>query len=630
MKNKGGNKIRIADYLFKTLTKHHGVDLVFMISGGGAIHLNDAIGNLHDRGKLRYVCHHHEQAAAIAAEGYSRAGNRLAVVCVTTGPGGLNTLTGVMGQWTDSVPVLYISGQVKQETTIQSCPDIPLRQLGDQEVDIISIVKPLVKYSKNIIDPLEAGACLEEAVFEATTMRPGPVWLNIPLDIQGAMVEESALEKTRLSRISILDRKKKAILDSLQENASRHVDHIVEKLLDSKRPVIIGGRGVKIAGAGKELLKLASLMKIPLLSTFNGMDIIPDNHPSHAGKIGTMGSRSGNFALQNSDLVLSVGSRNNIRQVSYSRGMFARNAYRIVVDIDAAELKKPTLNADLQINTDAGILLGLILEKLKPGTSSNSAIRINMDQRKKWLKWCLERKARYPVVLDEFRKSKSINPYLFSEELTKEVSTKDIIVAANGTACVSIFQAGITKKDSTMIWNSGCATMGYDLSAAIGAWFSLSARDRLSRRVICIAGDGSIMMNLQELETISFNKIPIKIFIFNNNGYASIKQTQEMLFNGKYVASGPDSGVGFPYFTRIARAFGIPSLKIDRSRQIPGTIQKILQEKGPFLCEVVLDPACRFMPKLSSERLPDGKIVSKPLEDMWPFLPREEFQRNIL
>jgi len=593
--------VKVSDYIAKRLVKY-GVGHIFMVTGGGAMHLNNSFGRTKG---IKCIFCHHEQACAIAAEGYSRASNKLAVVNVTSGPGGLNALTGVMGQWTDSVPVLYISGQVKQETTISSCPNIGLRQLGDQEVDIISIVKPITKFAVTIKQPEDVKKILDKAVYIALSGRPGPVWIDVPLDVQGAIVDEKAMGS--YDNVPDMPKFNKRGLD-------RKINQAVALLRRSKRPVLIAGHGIRVAGGQKILLKLIKKIKIPVLSTFNGIDLIPSDNHYLIGKIGTLGSRAGNFALQNADFVLGIGTRNNIRQVSYNWKVFARNAKKIFVDIDPAELRKPTVKADLPINCDARYFLEQFSRKVKsiPGWAW-------------WLRWCQERKNKYPVVLPSYSKSLKVNPYYFIDVFTKLANPKDIIVSGNASACVLLFQAGIIKNCQRVFWNSGCASMGYDLPAAIGACL---ANNRKS--IICITGDGSIQMNLQELQTIAHYKLPIKIFVLNNHGYISIKQTQKNFFGLPYVGCDASSGVSFPDFIRISKVYGFKSRRISSHKDLANKIKEILKVKGPMFCEVLLEDDYKFSPRLSSEKLKDGRIISKPLEDLYPFLDRKEFMNNML
>jgi len=594
--------IKVTDYIAKRLVER-GVKDVFMISGGGAMHLNDSIGRCPD---IKYYCNHHEQASAIAAEGYARTSGKMGVVIVTSGPGGLNTLTGVMGAWTDSVPVLYISGQVKYETTIGSVPKKGIRQLGDQEVDIISVVKPLTKCAVSISDPATIRYHLERAIYLATSGRKGPVWLDVPLNVQGAIVDEAGLKGyDGPGENAILDVKR------LRRDAVK----TAQLLRRAKRPVIVAGHGIRLSGTIGEFMDILERANCPVLSTFNGMDIVPSGHPLFVGRIGTIGDRAGNFALQNADIALFLGTRNNIRQASYNWGCFASKAVKVVVDIDPAELQKPTVKAETGLNYDLKVFLPALEEALK-------------DEKldfKEWLAWCIERRRRYPVILQEyFKEGGYVNPYHFVGELSVAMDKGDVLVAGNGTACVAAFQAAVVKEGARFFWNSGCASMGYDLPAAIGA--TIAAKSP----VICLAGDGSLQMNIQELQTVANYGLPIRLFYLNNQGYSSIKQTQDSFFGGRRVACDPSSGVTFPDIEKIAAAYGIDFLRIEDGNDLGLNIRRALAVKGPVICEVLLDPDANFAPKLSSEKLPDGRMISKPLHDMYPFLPREEFKENVI
>ena len=419
--------MRASDYIFKRLKEVYGVERVFLITGGGAMHLNDAVC----QSGLAYTCCHHEQACAIAAEGYVRAGKRLGVVNITTGPGGLNTLTGVMGQWTDSVPVLYISGQVKQSTTIAACPDLRLRQLGDQEVDIISVVKPLVKYAAQIRRAEDVRRILDEAVHTALSGRPGPVWIDVPMDIQGALVDAAVLDAEAAAPEK----------PSCRQPEPSSMQRLFELLDACERPVLIAGNGIRISGAQDKMYAFLQKMPMPALGTFNGMDMLYEEHPCFAGRIGTLGSRSGNFALQNADLVLSVGSRNNIRQTSYNYEFFARGGKLVCVDADKAEMQKPTVQPYLAIEADAATFFEA-LSVYKPRKDYSE-----------WLSWALARKAQYPVVLPEFAKPGAVNPYYFVDALSRALPEDAVVATANGSACVIGFQAAKVKRGQRWFWN---------------------------------------------------------------------------------------------------------------------------------------------------------------------------------
>lgn len=586
--------IKVSDYIAKRLAKKYGVKDIFMISGGGAMHLNDSFGKY-----LNYICNHNEQATAMSAEGYARVKGGLSVVNVTTGPGGINCLNGVLGQWTDSVPTLYISGQVKFETTIYHNPKVKTRQIGDQEADIVSIVKPIVKYVKMVTNPYDIGKVLDEAIYHATTGRKGPVWVDVPMNVQGAMIDERKLKKFVSPKI------KKQDLKILQ---------VIDVLKKSKRPIVVAGNGINVADARAELKKFLTKFNLPVLTTFNGLDIIETNDKNYIGRIGTVGQRAGNFALQNADTILFLGTRNNIRQVSYNWENFANRAKnKIAVDIDKAELNKHTLKLDIKINAD--------VKKFLQEINKKKAVKCPSD----WLKWCQVRKEKYNPIKSYKKGSKNkLNPYYFIDRLTTYMKPKDIMVSANASACVCAFQTAIIKKNQRVFWNSGNASMGYCLPASIGA----SVANKSD--VVCLTGEGSMMMNLQELQTIKDNKLPIKIFILNNDGYVSIIQTQNNFFKGRMTACTTKSGIGFPNFEKIAKGFEIDYLKINDPKKMDMQIKKALKHKTAIVCEVMLDKNYIFTPKTSSKKLPNGKMISAPLEDMYPFLSRKEFAENMI
>ncbi|HCJ67564.1 MAG TPA: thiamine pyrophosphate-binding protein [Elusimicrobia bacterium] len=591
--------MRVADYIFKYLADY-GIKHVFLVVGGSAMHLNNALKN---EKRIKYICNHHEQGAAIAAEGYARTKGCMAVVNVSSGPGGTNTLTGVIGQWLDSVPVLYLSGQVKFETTIASIPGSHLRQFGDQEINIVDIVKPVTKYAKMVTEPESIKIELEKAIHIATSGRPGPVWLDIPLNVQGVSINEKDLKSEAIENNKLM----------LKDEV---VSLVVKELEKVERPLLIAGHGIRIAKSEKQFLKLVNLLHIPVVTTFNGFDLISSESFYFVGRIGTLGSRAGNFALQNADLVICLGTRNNIRQVGYNWETFAKNAKKILVDIDDAELNKKTVKGDILVHSDAKDFIEALLNK-------NPKV-INTD--KGWLDWCLLRKKKYPVVLDEYKiaNGNCVHPYYFFEKLTAILDDKAIVVAANGTACVGLFQAGSVKLGQRIFWNSGCASMGYALPASIGAVLAGN------QDVVCIEGDGSIQMNIQELQTVKHNSLPIKIFILNNQGYRSIEQTQTTFFKGDFIGCNKESGVSFPDFSKLADLYDLKFFKISSTDKMEQKIKSVLASKGAVICEVVLDRKYIFSPKQSSEKKPDGTMVSKPLEDLYPFLERDEFYSNMI
>lgn len=592
-------KQRVADVIVQRL-EDYGIKHIFMISGGGAMHLNDAVGRSN---LIQYVNCHHEQAAAIAAEGYSRANRyQLSVVCVTSGPGGTNTLTGVMGQWTDSVPVIYISGQVKTETTIHGDSVAGLRQLGDQEADIISIVKPLTKYAVMVKDPEEVIQELEKAIELAISGRKGPVWLDVPLDVQGALVD---YKPTKLE-----------VSENCSKVSSQDWDKFDALLKDAERPLVVAGHGVRIDDSLDDLEKFILASQIPVVTTFNGFDTVSADLALYVGRIGTIGSRAGNFALQNSDLIITIGTRNNIRQISYNTHNYAHRAKKIVVDIDCLELKKKTVSIDLPLQMSAKSFLREANRRL---------VESSLTSYQEWCHWCQQRRENFPPVNEKMRQtSEGIHPYVLLERLTELSSESDTVVAGDGTACVGLFQAGVVNRGQRFFWNSGCASMGYDLPAAIGAAFATR------KSVICVAGDGSIMMNLQELQTVVHHQLPIKIILLNNDGYQSIKQTQSNYFNGNVVGCCPESGVSFPNFKKIAQAFGLDYFSVKEHETIDQTIENLLKIQKPIMVEVFLNTKYNFEPKLSSVKLENGTMLSKPLEDLSPLLSREDFKKNML
>ena len=586
----------IADYL-----AGKGVTHVFTVTGGGAMHLNDALGH-HER--LTCIYNHHEQASAIAAEGYTRMSGRLAAVCVTSGPGGTNAITGVLGGWLDSIPMFVVSGQVKRETTIHATK-VPLRQLGDQEYDIVSSVRPMTKYAAIVLDPADIAYHLEKAYHLAVNGRPGPVWLDVPLDVQAAIVDTDGL---RHYDPESDDGDKTVRYDTSLTNA------IVEKLKTAKRPVLLLGTGVRLADCRDDVLRFAETARIPIVTAWNAHDLIWDDHELYCGRPGTVGTRGGNFIVQNCDLLLVLGCRMNIRMISYNYKDFARGAYKIVVDIDENELKKPTVNIDMPIWADLRDVVGDLLKADLAAVCSES--------HEKWIAWCRAVNARFPAVLPEYRgEGTPLNPYVFVSDFFQGLDDDDQVVCGNGSACVIGFQAAVIKRNTRLFTNSGCAAMGYGFPAAIGACVA-----RGGRRVICIDGDGSFQMNLQELQTVVYNRLNLKILYLNNNGYHSIRQTQQNLFKGRPLVGVCDgNGLSFPQAERLAYAYGIPFIRVACESDVQKLLQK-MKDDGPLFAEIVVDERQFFAPKAASKRLPDGTMVSAPLEDMAPFLPREELK----
>lgn len=594
--------MKLSDYVAQFLATA-GLKHVFMLTGGGAMHLNDSFG----RNKaLEVVCLHHEQACAMAAESYARLSNRMAVVNVTTGPGGINALNGVFGAWTDSIPMFVVSGQVRYDTTVPFS-GLNLRQMGDQECDIVHMVSGITKYAITVVDPKLIRYHLEKAFHTALHGRPGPVWIDIPMNVQGSMIDENNL----LSYTPTIDTL------PIPKVSDHQIQLIVERLKTAKRPIILAGAGVRLSHSEQVFLSLIEHMGVPVTTGWNAHDLLPDAHPLNVGKPGTIGDRAGNFAVQNSDFILILGSRLNIRQISYNYPSFARAAFKVMVDADANELVKPTLKIDQPIWAELPDFLNQLLAAVKNQP---------LPSYQEWLTWCLARKKKYPVVLPEYWKLKErVNPYCFMDALSDLLPENQVVVTGDGTACVTFFQAVKVKKGQRIYTNSGSASMGYDLPGAMGACVAAGQKE-----IICLAGDGSLMQNIQELAAVAFQQYPIKIFILNNNGYHSIRQTQQNFFGKPLVGVGPDSGLGFPAFSKLAEGFGIAYLHCDGHADLKQTIEKTLQHKGPVICEIILDLEQQFAPKLSSRRLENGQMVTSPLEDMAPFLSREELAENML
>jgi acetolactate synthase-1/2/3 large subunit len=595
--------MRIADYIANKLSELG--SNCYMVTGGGSMHLNDAFG----KETINVIYCHHEQACSMAAEAEARITRVPAVVNVTTGPGGINAINGVFGAYTDSIPMIVISGQVKRETLVRSYTT-PWRQIGDQEVDIIKMVDGVTKYSICVTDPESIRYHLEKAIFLTVNGRPGPVWLDIPIDLQGKDINPDELIGFNSNEVETIDNAEVNVL----------VSNLISKIKKSERPVFYIGSGIHISGTQNLFLQIANKLNIPVVTAWNSNDLIEDENPLYVGRGGTIGNRSGNFVLQSADLLIVLGSRLNIRLVSYNWSSFAPNAFKVGVDIDINELNKPTCSFDLKIHSSLEYFLTAFSEKIN--VESNS-----FPDFSNWIKWGKERLLKYPVCLDEYWNNKeTVNPYCFVDTLFDNLKDNDTVVCADGTACVVTFQGMKVKKGQRVFHNSGCASMGYELPAAIGAINAYKNKDR----VICVAGDGSIMMNLQELQTISGNNLPIQIFILNNKGYHSIRQTQRSFFSDNIVGCGTDSGLTFPSFEKVAIAFDFPYFEVKNHNDLVNILPEIINLKGRFICEVHLDLDQHFSPKLTSKKLEDGSMVTSPLHDMWPFLSEEELNTNIL
>ena len=588
--------IKVSDFIFRHLVDKHGIQHCFLVTGGGAMHLNDSIG--HTKG-LKYICNHHEQASAIASEGYYRTKGQLCVTNVTTGPGGTNAITGVLGQYLDSIPGLYISGQIKTATFKNTYPHLNLRQLGDQEADIVAIVNPITKYAKTVTNPPDIKYELDKAIAIALDGRPGPVWLDIPLDIQGAMVDESQLKEFNPSEI----------VDSVKHDlVDRQINQLIEKIRQAKSPVIYVGNGVRLAKREEKFIRLAEKLNIPVVTAISGSDIIWHNHKLCYGKPGICGDRIGNIMVQNSDLLVIMGTRLSIRQVGYAYELLAPNAYKVMVDIDLAEMQKPTLNIDLPIHAN----LTEFIDKFY-----NAITDVSLPDFNKWLQWGRGIEKKLPSLMDDNPSMPGyVNSYEFVDKLFSFLKDGDVCVTGNGTAYTCTYQAMKVNKGVRVFANQGCAAMGYDLPAAIGAAI---ANDK--GKTILVTGDGSLQMNIQELQTIVTNKIPLKIFVLENDGYLAIKTTQNNFFKGHFTGSNSQSGVECPSLKKIAAAYGIPYISASENG---GLLEQVIlatfNSEGAMICEIHMHPEQSLFPKSASFMDKNGKMSSAPLDKMAPFM----------
>ena len=612
------NEIRVSDYICQTLVSE-GIQKAFLITGGGSMHLNDAIVR---NKKIEHHFMHHEQSLSMAAEGYSRITNNPALVNITTGPGVVNSLNGVYGAFVDSIPMFVVSGQVRTET-IARLHDKKLRQLGDQEVDTYSMVKPVVKYYALISKPEEVKTALSNCIYHLKKGRPGPVWLDVPIDIQSKNIS------IKKKLISYSKSKKNIKLDYIHENQKKiniNYDHlkkdirfILNCIKKSKRPTLLIGSGVRISSQVDRTLRILKKLKIPVCVGWNSNDIIPNNNECFVGKPGTVGDRSGNFSIYNSDLVLVLGCRLNIRQISYNWKSFAKNAKLLMVDIDQSEIKKHTLKVYKGFNYD----LKFFLTEFENMTINWK----KQDAHLQFLNWCKKIKKNFPIIQSKHFNKGKVNPYGFFEELYQNLSSKDIVVLANGTACVVGLQTSNIKKGMRVFTNSGSASMGYDLPAAIGA----SIASEKKKRVICVAGDGSLMMNIQEIATMKYKNLPIKLFILGNKGYHSIRQTQKNYFSDNLCGTSENDGLGFPDFIKVGIAFGIKSKKISSIDELKKHIKsKDFNNSSPQIIYVELDEKQNFEPKLQSRKLEDGSLLTPELHDMFPFLSEKEIKDSLI
>ena len=600
--------MRVSDYIAKRLKKLGCTD-VFMVTGGAAMHLNDSFGRVFENNVHTL---HHEQSCSIAAEGYARVTGKPAIVNCTAGPGAINTINGVFGAYVDSMPMIIISGQAKRETMMETYEIPGLRQLGDQEVDIATMVRSICKDVKVLNDPLEVENTINTMYVKSMEGRQGPVWIDVPIDIQSYQLpDEYGYKENNEEAFDYLSIQKKNVVA-----ADHEVEKLASMIIEAKRPVLYVGSGVRSSRSYNELLTFLENWKIPTVTGWNSNDLLWDDHKAYAGRPGSVGNRAGNFAVQYSDCVVVLGCRLNIRQISFNWKSFARYAKVVQVDIDKAELNKPTLHTDLKINSDLKGFLPALDKKLSEIMEKKKIQKANFETKiSNWQEFNKKNLEKYKVSNDTLpEKEAGVNPYRLIEGFSKRLEENAITVCADGTACVVGFQASIIKRGQRLFHNSGCASMGYELPAAIGAYYA-------SKKTIhCIAGDGSIMMNIQELSYIGGLNLPIKVLLLNNKGYHSIRQTQNNYFPGNPVGCGVESGLPFPNFSRLSDSCGIKHLKLISEKNIDEVLDLFNATEGPIILEVELDLEQQFAPKLASKKLDSGKMITADLEDMTPLL----------
>jgi acetolactate synthase-1/2/3 large subunit len=573
--------MKVSDYIIEYLRDKQQIDTVFMVSGGGCLFLIDSLGSATD---INYIATHHEQAAALAAEGYARVNNKLGACIVTSGPGGTNAITGTLCNWLDSIPVIYISGQVNKEMTT-NYTGLPLRQLGDQEFNIIESVKCMTKYAVQVNDPTEIKYHLDKACAAAMSGRPGPVWLDIPLNVQSAKIDPNELKGFEL-------------ISDVAEPTKEQIDNVLLQLKKAKKPLLIVGNGVRLSGGVNSVREFVNRSKIPTITAVNGNDIITSDCEYYYGRFGTHAQICANKLINEADFVLSIGSRLYIRQIGYNTQDFARNAYKVYVDIDANELDKPTLFPDAKIVSDAKKFIDALLDNELPVSDS------------KWLEECDRIKQESPKVLDRHRNKKNyVSNYYFIEKLSKHLPKDHHVITSDGSANVVTMQVLDLHGNQRLITNTGCAPMGYGLPAAIGA--------SVNHKIICLEGDGSLHLNVHELQTMKHYNLPIKLILLNNNGYLSIKISQKTLFEGRFVGCEQSSGVSFPDFEKLIRAYDLPYYKIRDNSQIEDRLIEFLNyTEGPAVLEVFTDPEEFHEPKVMASIDDDGKFIPGKLDNI--------------
>ncbi len=596
--------MNVADFIFKYFGER-GVNHVFTITGGHAMFLNDAVAK---NKNFTYTCPHHEQSVAMAAEAYSRVANKPAIAMVTAGPGAVNALTGVVGAWVDSSPMIIISGQ-SNLSIVQYAEKTDIRQFGVQGISIRKMVTPNTKYFVTVDDPARIGEYLDEAWKQVTTGRPGPVWIEVPVDMQRSEVPQSVIDSSGTSEemVTKVDESSKELLEK--------VAAVYDRIQKAERPLFIFGQGVRLSGGLSAFESVIKKIKIPLLTSRLGLDIITSDHPLYAGRPGTYGERSANFAVQNADLIIAIGSRLTVSLTGYNVKDFGRNAEKIIVDIDQKELEKPDLNIVLPVLSDAKVFL----TELAAYAEDKSNI-----ERPKWVEICQNWRKKYPVVLPSYKDEKPVNSYYFTGRLTELTPPGANILVDTGSCFHVAAQAWVVKEGQRFLTTGGISTMGYWV-AGIGSCIAAGRKP-----TIVITGDGSLQMNLQELATVKINNLPLKIFIFNNNGYLLMRHTQRNFFEGRMIGESPASGVWCPDSLKIAEVYGIKGVRISSVDEVDQKIKEVLDHDGPVICDVMTPEWQYLMPRVTSEKGSDGKMFSNPYENMFPFLSKEELDENMI
>ncbi len=604
-------KQKVSDFIADFIADA-GITELFTVPGGLAMHMNDSFGH---HPKIHCTYQHHEQACAMAAEAYARYSGRMAGVCVTAGPGTTNAVTGVLGCWMSSIPMIVLSGQTRRATSVEST-GLDLRSRGIQECEITEIVRPITKYAVKVRDAETIRYHLERAVHLARNGRPGPVWIDVPLDIQGGSIETDDLISYDPGEDP--DERRPEIPDAT-------VSEILEKIRNAERPVLFPGFGVRLAGAHESFIEMAEILGVPVCDGVSSVDAIAYDHPLYTGRCGGTGDRAGNFAVQNSDLFFSIGCRLSYSQTGFKTESWAREAYKIIADIDENEIMKKDLRVDMPVVSDAKDLT----EKLIEGAKALGASKEHpLSQAAEWRSRCLNWKEKYPAVTEEHYKvleAGRTNIYAFYDELSEALPDDAILMVSVGTSRVVGSQTFRTKAGQRFITNSNTASMGFDLPAVVGL-----SRAEPGRTIVCVTGEGCLMMNLQEFQTLRQNRIPFRLFVVNNEGYHSVRQTQTGFFKTSLVGVGEESGdLSFPDLELIAAAFGLQYYACHAPEDLKGTIKKALCGEESCICEIFVTKKQFTEPKISSRKLEDGSMVSAPLEDMYPFLPREELAENM-